>query len=97
MRLLCTSTQAARSAAPAEHAGQGRPGTAHVRAEEPLAAMGIYIPIAPGGISLPSQEATRLWTTLSRERERSSRNRAVCENQLNESVTMAMSFKNRVF
>ena len=46
---------------------------------------------------LPGQEASGLWTTLSRERERSSRNRAVCENQLNESVTMAMSFKNRQF
>ena len=40
----------------------------------------------------PGQEASQLWTTLSLERDQNSKNRAVCENQHNESVTMAVSF-----
>ena len=46
---------------------------------------------------LPGEETSVLWTAFSRERKRNSTNRAVCENQLIESVTMAMSFKNRQF
>ena len=38
---------------------------------------------------------TGLWTTISCVRDRNSRSHAVSQNQLSESVTMAMSFKNR--
>ena len=44
---------------------------------------------------LRSQEPSGLWTTISCVRDRNSRSRAVSQNQLSESVTMAMSFKNR--
>ena len=48
-------------------------------------------------IGLPGEETSVLWTAFPRERKRKSTKRAVCENQLIESVTMAMSFKNQQF
>ena len=43
----------------------------------------------------PGEEPSGLWTTISCVRDRNSRSHAVSQNQLSESVTMAMSFKNR--